>query len=87
MFSFGARALMPQYFFDTHNGDVHIRDNKGLHFADREAARQASHAVIEDMAKDDIPDGNMRNLYVNVKDAAGMPIYTVCMSIVGRWLD
>ena len=78
---------MPLYFFDTHNGEHLQRDTDGIDLPDRASARAESHITLGHMAKDEMPDGDMRNLYVNVFDEDRSPIYTISMSTVGRWLD
>lgn len=78
---------MPRFFFDTHNGDRFIRDTTGHDLPDRETARVQALEVFPDMTRDEIPDGDWRTFYVNVRDENGRAIYTACMSLVGRWLD
>ncbi len=87
MLSALTNALMPRFFFDTHDGDHLVRDPSGHELPHREAARQAALAVLPSMARDEVPNGDRHDFYVNVRNDNGQTIYTACMSLVGRWLD
>jgi len=65
---------MPRYFFDTHDGDLFIRDDDGLELDGIEAARDAATGGLADLARDAIPGSMRRELSVQVRDEGDKPI-------------
>ena len=78
---------MPQYFFDTNDGDRHVPDADGLDLPDRDAARAEALTALRDMARDHLPDGDRRDFTVKVRDGADKAIYAAALSLVGGWTD
>ena len=52
----------------------------------RADARVQALAILPKVVNDEMPDGDRRTFYVNVRSEAG-PIYTACLELSGRWLD
>ena len=77
---------MPRYFIDTDDGDVRVDDDEGFVLADAEAARRAAMAVLPDMTRDKLPDGDRRTFSEVVKDATGRAIYSAVLSLEGGWI-
>ncbi len=59
---------MPRYFFDTRDGDRLERDDDGLDLESSEQARQEAERALADLARDVLPDGDMRELEIEVRD-------------------
>ncbi|MCJ2045618.1 hypothetical protein MKK58_13915 [Methylobacterium sp. J-078] len=79
---------MPRYYFDIHDGADIQRDVQGLECASVAAATVEAKRVLPAIAADEVPrDGDHRNYTVVVRDAAGAPLYTACLSFVGTWLN
>ena len=76
---------MPHYFFDTSDGDKFVKDDKGCDLPDVAAARDAAQAVLPDMARDKMPDGEKRTFCAFVRNETGVVIYRVALSLVGEW--
>ena len=74
---------MPRYFIDTDDGDVRINDDQGFDLADAEAARREAMAVLPDMARDKLPDGDRRTFVATVRDEEGSVVYSATLTLVG----
>jgi hypothetical protein len=62
---------MPQYFFDTRDGDVFKPDNDGIEYPNLEVVKVEAARSLTDLARDVIPGSLRRVLVVEVRDAAG----------------
>jgi hypothetical protein len=63
---------MPRCFFDTHDGDTFLPDDKGQELDGIEAARLQAQGGLADMARDVVPvDSPERTMVVAVRDEAG----------------
>jgi hypothetical protein len=78
---------MPRFYFDINDGHRLTHDDKGQHFASREQARVAAIAVLPDIARDEIANGDTRVFSVQVRDDAGGTIFEASLSLQARWLD
>ncbi|WP_426955696.1 DUF6894 family protein [Muricoccus radiodurans] len=78
---------MPHFFFDTSDGEHSFRDEEGMECCGAEAARIAALNALPGMVRDVMPDGNRRDLTVNVRSEAGRSVFTVTLSLVAQWLD
>ena len=74
------RRAMRRYFFDTRDGDTFIRDECGLEFDGIESARDEATRGLADMAKDAIPGALRRELAVEVRDEASLPLLRASLS-------
>lgn len=77
---------MPRYFFDTDDGSTSRVDDVGVDLPDDETARREAQDALPDMACDKIPNGERRIFSVSVRDSAGCIIYTVDLTLNGRWV-
>lgn len=73
---------MPRYFFDIHDGEDFRPDREGLDLDDLEAAKAEAKKTLPDIVKDDMPDGDRRDVTVDVKDVAGRIVWRVTLSLV-----
>ena len=76
---------MPLYFFDTDDGDFRQLDDEGIELPTAEGARTAALDALPDMARDKIPDRDRQTFSVQVRDEAGMVLYTATLDLVGEW--
>ena len=76
---------MPLYFIDTDDGDVHHHDTEGHDLPSAQAARDAAHDALPDMARDKLPDGDKRTFSATVRDQAGTVLYAATLTLAGEW--
>ncbi len=78
---------MSRYHFEIQDGLDGTPDAEGQEFADLASVRREAIAVLADLARDTLPrDGDRHDIIVNVRDSAGMMVYTATLSLIGRWL-
>jgi len=65
-----------RFFFDTFDGESWVQDDEGIECADHEAARNAAHAALADLAKDEVPNSDERVMIVRVRDSDGLLLET-----------
>jgi hypothetical protein len=73
---------MPRFFFDIHDGEDSTTDRDGLELADLEAAKEEAKKALPDMVNDTMPDGDRRDVTVDVKNAAGQIVWRITLSLV-----
>lgn len=66
---------MPRYFFDIHDGQGFHRDDFGDEFDGLDDARQQCQALLPDVARDELPDGDLREISCDVRDETGRVVY------------
>lgn len=66
---------MPRYFFDVRDGGGFHPDEFGDEFDSFEDARQQCQALLPDIARDELPDGERLDLSCDVRDDAGRVVY------------
>jgi hypothetical protein len=76
---------MPRYFFDIDDGDQRSLDHEGMEMPDVWAAREGAIAVLPDVARDVLPDGDRREMVSTVRDESGTVVYIATLSLVGGW--
>ena len=76
---------MPRYFIDTSDGDTFVHDDEGHDLPDVAAARDVAQAMLPDMAREKLPDGERRTFCAFVRDETSAVIYRVALSLVGEW--
>ncbi|MFC0407720.1 DUF6894 family protein [Roseomonas elaeocarpi] len=77
---------MPLYYFDTIAGSGLIRDNTGMEWPDDATARREGIASLPHLAKDELPDGDLRTFSVIVRNAQDRAIFIADLTLTGRWL-
>ncbi|TNC05117.1 hypothetical protein FF100_36125 [Methylobacterium terricola] len=76
---------MARYFIDTDDDDLAIRDDEGIEFPDIQAARDAAHMALPDMARQKMPDGDRRTFKVSVRDSHNNVLYIATLVFSGEW--
>jgi hypothetical protein len=77
---------MPRYFFDIDDGERRSLDEDGLEFASPWEARANAIAVLPDIAREVMPDGDRRDLVSSVRNEGGDVLFTAKLSLVAEWL-
>ncbi len=66
---------MPRYYFDVRdNGGLH-RDDIGDEFDSFEDARTQAQSLLPDIAREELPDGDLHIITCDVRDEAGRVVY------------
>lgn len=66
---------MPQYFFDIHDSGGFHRDEIGAECDDVDGARAQAQALLPDIAREELPDGDAHVVTCEVRDEAGRVVY------------
>ena len=77
---------MPRYFFDIDDGERRSLNEDGLEFAGPWEARANAIAVLPDIAREVMPDGNRREMVSTVRNEGGDVMFTAKLSLVAEWL-
>ena len=76
---------MPRYYFDITDADHTTRDEHGHDLADDGEARDQAVAVLPDIARDELPDGDQHEFRVTVRNGDGAVVYEASLTLHGRW--
>lgn len=66
---------MARYYFDVHNGSGFHRDDIGDEFPTFAEAREQAQALLPDIAREELPDGETHMMVCEVRDEAGRIVY------------
>jgi hypothetical protein len=66
---------MPRYYFDIRDGDGFHRDPVGDDFVDFEEARDHCQALLPDIAREELPDGELHTVLCDVRDDSERVVY------------
>ena len=66
---------MARYFFDVHNVTGSHRDDVGDEFASFEEARDQAQSLLPDIAREELPDGELHVITCDVRDDTGRVVY------------
>lgn len=77
---------MPRYFFDIFDGDVLSPDDTGMDCESDLHARDQAIDALPDMAREELPDGAQRTMWVKIRDGTGSPIFEASLELKSRWL-
>ena len=72
---------MARFFIDTSDGDAFVRDEQGALYLDIEDAKAAAVAVLPDMARDKLPDGDNRRFLSVVRNEEGRTLIHASLSL------
>ena len=76
---------MPRFFFDITDGGL-ILDDVGTEFPNVHAARDAAIKVLPDVARDEIGEGQSREIMVLMRDDADKALFTAALTLTAKWL-
>lgn len=77
---------MPRFYFDTDDGERQFRDRNGIDLADPNDVPGEALSLLRDLAHVHLPAGR-RDMAVEVRGPAGMPVYRAVMTIVGEVIE
>lgn len=77
---------MPFYYFDIDDGHELTRDDTGVEFADLQAARDAAISILPEVAREILPDGDMREIVSTLRDESGRNVFRATLSLQTVWL-
>lgn len=77
---------MPRFYFDTDDGERQFRDRNGINLADPNDVSDEALGLLRDLAHVHLPTGR-RDMAVEVRGPAGMPVYRAVMTIVGEVIE
>ena len=77
---------MPKFFFDVLDGGL-TTDEVGTDLPDFSAARDQAVAVLPNIARDELPDGDERVFQVTIRDGGGKPMFKATLSLCCRMLE
>ena len=72
---------MPRYYFDIHDGAQFARDETGVELDDINAARQEAARTLGELAREILPDGDRREVVIEVKDETGQRVLVAKLSV------
>ena len=75
---------MPRYYFDiTDNRGPH-RDEFGTDLSDFEEAREHCQSLLPDIAREELPDGELHIITCDVRDDTGRVVYRGKITYEGK---
>jgi hypothetical protein len=77
---------MPLFYFDLVDDEESLPDNCGIELADVVEARIQAQALLPDIAREKLPDGDRRDLSVTVRSSEGLCCYKAVLTIQGEWM-
>ena len=66
---------MPRYFFDVRDNSGFNRDEFGDVFGSFDEARIQAQSLLPDIAREELPDGELHQITCDVRDEAGETVY------------
>ena len=70
---------MPRYFFDSVDTGRSFADTEGTSLQNLEEARQEALHMLGNIARDELPDGDVRDFAVNVRTETGPILLTASL--------
>lgn len=77
---------MPRYFFDVTDATGFHRDQAGDDCADVEEAREQCQLLLPDIAREELPDGELHRITCEVRDEANRTVYRGTITFEGTRL-
>ncbi len=66
---------MPRYFFDISDAKGFHRDEFGNEFVSLDEARDQAQSLLPDIAREELPDGELHQITCEVRDDTGRIVY------------
>ncbi|RWE42724.1 MAG: hypothetical protein EOS78_04915 [Mesorhizobium sp.] len=76
---------MKRYHFDLYNGDGLVPDDDGQPFESREQARAEAIRILQDVARDEMPDRDLVKITVKVRNEAGAQVLEASLVLTALW--
>lgn len=84
---FGRGMPMPRYFFDIIDNGRLTSDDFGMELDSFEEARDQAVAILPDLARDELPDGESHSFACHVRDEDGIVVYRGQLTYQGERPD
>ena len=78
---------MPTYYIDVYDNDEMTGDDDGIELDSLYEARQQAIAILPDLARDKLPDGDRHTFKVVVKCREGRVRYVASLTLNGGWVE
>ncbi len=78
---------MPRFYFDVDDGHRQASDKEGTELSSREEARREAIAILPDIAREVLPDGDRWAFICRVRDAKGTVIFKATLLLTAEWTD
>lgn len=72
---------MPRFYIDTSDEELFVRDEDGRDYVDVEAAKQAAVDALPDMAREALPDGDVRTFLAIVRGEDGRALLQASLKL------
>ena len=76
---------MDRYFFDIYNSEGQVLDEEGQLFASKESAKDEDLRVLQDVARDEMPDRDLFKLTVKVRSENGAKVFEASRILTSGW--
>ncbi len=76
------KAIMPQYFFDTDDGDRQVRDDKGVNLSSIDDIPSATRDLLFDLGYAQILGGRDQVFTATVRDEHGITVYCGSVTLI-----
>ncbi|BCG83743.1 DUF6894 family protein [Mesorhizobium sp. 113-3-3] len=76
---------MDRYFFDVYNSEGQVLDEEGQLFASKESAKDEALRVLQDVARDEMPDRDLFKLTVKVRSENGADVFEASLILMSGW--
>jgi hypothetical protein len=77
---------MPRFFFDIDDGEERSTDLNGVELPDLAEARKNAIAILPDLAREELPDGDRRVFVCQARDESGKVVFIATLSLVAEWV-
>ena len=78
---------MPLYYFDVADNGALVTDDFGVELDDLYEAREQAIALLPDMARNEMPDGDRHEFSAVVRCSGGRVRYEAKLVFEGRWIE
>lgn len=72
---------MPQFYFDTDDGERVFRDRDGVELADLDEVKAEAVGLLRDLAHGAVEAGGRRSVRATVRDVSGALVYAGTMTL------
>jgi len=76
---------VPRFFFDIDDGEERSTDLNGVELPDLAEARKNAIAILPDLAREELPDGDRRVFVCQARDESGKVVFAT-LSLVAEWV-
>lgn len=77
---------MPRFFFDLDDGQERTVDSVGVELPNLAEVRRKAIAVLPDLAREELPDGDRRVFVCQARNDGGIVVFIATLSLVAEWV-